>query len=132
MSQFTKFSEIWSALFDGRKLQCEGHSGEYFLHDGEINLTENGRSRVLKNFNFRFPTLWSIVEEPVRVNTPVKVDNPEHYAEAGGVLCTAGCDDEDERQEIIIGKTFDGYYAGISGILWPKATPAIDTDGWPQ
>jgi hypothetical protein len=58
--QFTKFSELWSALFDGRSLKCEGHTGEYYLLNGDIYLYANGHTRLLKGFNFRYPTLWSV------------------------------------------------------------------------
>jgi len=58
--QFTKYSELWGALFDGHSLKCEGHVGRYYLFEGDIHLIYRGRSRVLNGFNFRYPTRWRV------------------------------------------------------------------------
>jgi hypothetical protein len=118
--QFTKFSELWSALFDGHSLQCEGHTGSYYLFDGDIYLETHGRSRMLKGFNFRYPTLWGIVEEP-------KWDDP---IPEGGIVCCVGWDNALEELDIIVEKTTAGSYIGVTGNHWGYAKPSLANRLW--
>lgn len=124
--QFTKFSELWSALFDGHKLKCEGHTGSYYLFDGDMHLETHGHNRLVKGFNFKYPTLWSIVEEPEwddnipEEGTACIVSWEMHEDRT---LCDTPSNNWVAKQDTIVGKTTEGSYVGATGSHWGYATP---------
>jgi hypothetical protein len=112
---FNKVSEIWSALFDGKKIKGEAYSGYFYLKDGDIYNASGGIADwVLQDL--RYPTYWSIYEDPKWYDSI-----PEQ-----GVLCWVNAFNKDLRSipaVIVNADKSIGRYQDVNTVLWKYATP---------
>jgi hypothetical protein len=113
--QFTKVSEIWAALLDGKKIACSRYEGYFLLKAGDIR---NSICDLESGFicdTFSRAHEWSVYEEPKWYD-----DIPEQ-----GVLCWAGNSESmlNAHGLASIIRRKEGIWYCSAGDYWQHAVP---------